>query len=55
MKRMLRMKDKKGQGLVEYALIIGAVALVVVLALSAIPGPINDILAVVTDALGIAP
>lgn len=47
-------KDKKGQGMVEYALILGFVALCVVLALGSIPEPLSRILSVVTETLGLS-
>ena len=46
-------KGRKGQGMAEYALIIGLVAICLVLALSSIPDPIAKILAVVAETLGI--
>ncbi|NLE24462.1 MAG: Flp family type IVb pilin [Clostridiaceae bacterium] len=37
------MKSKKGQGMVEYGLIIGLIAIVVIVALGALGGGLNDI------------
>jgi Flp pilus assembly pilin Flp len=47
--------SQRGQGLAEYALIIGFVVICVVMALSVIPEPINEILANVAEALGVTP
>ncbi len=45
-------KDEKGQGLTEYALILGAIAIAVVGILFAIGGHIGDIFSGVEDELG---
>lgn len=37
------MKSKKGQGMVEYGLIIGLIAIVVIVALTALGGGLNSI------------
>jgi|GEM_PF-6030354 Flp pilus assembly pilin Flp len=47
--------SQRGQGLTEYALIIGFVAICVMMALSVIPEPISEIIAAVAEALGISP
>ena len=46
-----RIKDKKGQGMVEYALIIGLVAVVLVVALNALEVDIAAAFKKITDAL----
>lgn len=51
----LKNKHKKGQGMVEYALIIGFIALLVIGALKLIPQPLEDILGDIAAALGAPP
>ena len=46
-------KSKKGQGLVEYALIIGCVALCVVMVLRELPEPIMAIFTKILETLSI--
>ncbi|MCX7773870.1 MAG: Flp family type IVb pilin [Clostridia bacterium] len=46
------MKSQKGQGMVEYGLIIGLVAVVVIVALGLMSGSIQDIFGKITTALG---
>ena len=43
MKEMKNLKRKSGQGLVEYALIIGLVAIVAIAALSVCSGTLKDL------------
>lgn len=45
-------KSEKGQGMVEYGLIIGLVAIVVIVALTALSGGLNNIFGQITTALG---
>lgn len=45
------MKDKKGQGMVEYALIIGLIAVVLIVALQNIEGGISGAFDKIVDAL----
>lgn len=47
--------SRKGQGMTEYALIIGFVALLLVSVLSLLHDPITRILAAANEALGIGP
>ncbi len=47
----LMKNNKKGQGMVEYGLIIGLVALVVIGALVALGGGLGDIFNEITDGL----
>ena len=48
-------RDEEGQGLTEYALILGAIAIAVVVILLAIGGHINNIFSTVRDELGNVP
>ena len=52
---MNSMKSEKGQGLVEYALILVLVALAVILVLSYLSGGINSAFSKVNSALNTAP
>ena len=45
--------NKKGQGMVEYALIIGLVAVVLVVALGVLSGGIGDLFTSIGEALGV--
>ncbi|NLB79432.1 MAG: Flp family type IVb pilin [Clostridiaceae bacterium] len=45
------MKSKKGQGMVEYGLIIGLIAIVVIGALVALSGGLNGIFGAITTEL----
>ena len=45
-------KEEEGQGLVEYALIIGLISIVAIAALSAAGGSINSMFTSVSDKLG---
>lgn len=45
------MKDKKGQGLVEYALIIGLIAVVLIVALQNVEGGISGVFQKIVTAL----
>ena len=45
------MKNKKGQGMVEYGLIIGLVAVVLIVALGLLTGGLEDIFGKITAAL----
>ncbi len=47
-------KEEEGQGLVEYALIIGLISIVAIAALSAAGGSINSMFTSVSDKLGSA-
>jgi len=49
---MKSIKNEKGQGMVEYALIIGLVAIVVVVALGLLGGSITDTFNSIVDKLG---
>jgi len=49
---MKSIKNEKGQGMVEYALIIGLVAIVVVVALGLVGGSITDTFNSIVDKLG---
>lgn len=49
------MKSKKGQGMVEYGLIIGLIAIVVIVALGALGGGLNDIFDGISDTVGAVP
>jgi pilus assembly protein Flp/PilA len=52
MKKLIRfLKDENGQGMVEYGLIIGLIALVVIVALIALGPKIEDLFTNVGDAL----
>ncbi|MGI6166982.1 MAG: Flp family type IVb pilin [Eubacteriales bacterium] len=52
MKKLIRfLKDENGQGMVEYGLIIGLIALVVIVALIALGPKIKDLFTNVGDAL----
>ncbi|MEW6622198.1 MAG: Flp family type IVb pilin [Bacillota bacterium] len=44
-------KDEEGQGLVEYALIIGLIAIVAIAALGWVSGGLDDIFGRIKDAL----
>jgi pilus assembly protein Flp/PilA len=48
---VLSFKGKKGQGLVEYALILVLVAIVVIVVLTAMGGSVNTIFSKVDNAL----
>jgi pilus assembly protein Flp/PilA len=54
MMKMLKglMRNRKGQGMVEYGLIIGLVAIVVIFALTALGGGLEGIFGEINDALG---
>lgn len=45
------MTDEEGQAITEYALIIGLIVLVVIIALTALGGKINDIFEALVDSL----
>ncbi|HHU90921.1 MAG TPA: Flp family type IVb pilin [Clostridiaceae bacterium] len=49
------MKSKKGQGMVEYGLIIGLIAIVVIVALTALGGGLEGIFNTITDKLAEVP
>ena len=49
------MKSKKGQGMVEYGLIIGLIAIVVIVALTALGGGLNGIFEKITTELAEVP
>ncbi len=49
------LEAKKGQGLVEYALIIALVSIVLVGALVAMTGALEAVFTAITTALGLAP
>ncbi len=51
----LYFKSRKGQGLAEYALIIGFIAISLVSLLRLVPEPITKILTAIADALKITP
>jgi pilus assembly protein Flp/PilA len=51
----LMKNNRKGQGMVEYGLIIGLIAIVVIVALTALGGGLNGIFEKINDALGFAP
>jgi pilus assembly protein Flp/PilA len=51
----LRMKSEKGQGMVEYGLIIGLVAIVVIGALIALGGGLNGIFGRINGAISSIP
>lgn len=44
-------RNQKGQGMVEYGLIIGLVAVVLIVALTALSGSLEGIFTSITDAL----
>lgn len=46
------MKSKKGQGMVEYGLIIGLIAIVVIVALGLLGEGLDGIFRTITDAVG---
>ena len=50
-----KMKDEKGQGLVEYALIIVLVSIVCMIALSALGVSVSTVFDDITTALGLRP
>ncbi|MEW5783779.1 MAG: Flp family type IVb pilin [Bacillota bacterium] len=52
-KRLL--KDESGQGLSEYGLIIGLVAIALVVALGLMTGALKNIFNAITEALNLAP
>ena len=53
MREMMRLvKDEEGQGMVEYGLIIGLVAVVVIVALTALGGGIKAKFEQINDTLG---
>jgi pilus assembly protein Flp/PilA len=45
-------KEEEGQGLVEYALIIGLISIVAIAALTAAGGSIGDMFSAVSESLG---
>lgn len=49
------MKSEKGQGMVEYGLIIGLVAIVLIGALTLLGGGLEGIFERITDALALTP
>jgi len=49
--RKLNALRKKGQGLVEYALILVLIAIVVIIILTLLGGAVNNIFSVITSAL----
>jgi len=49
---MLFAAKEKGQGLVEYALILVLIAIVVIVALTALGGQVNNVFTEITDELG---
>lgn len=50
---LMQMKNnKKGQGMVEYGLIIGLIAIVVIVALTAMGGKLDDIFQFISGKLG---
>lgn len=53
--KQLKRKQKEGQGMVEYALIIGFIALMIVGALRLIPQPLEEIFGDIAEALGGSP
>ena len=46
------MKSKKGQGMVEYGLIIGLIAIIVITALGLLGGNLNNIFNSIADTVG---
>jgi len=46
-----RMRQRKGQGLVEYALIIGLVTIVIIAALTALSGTTNNLVGNVSNSM----
>ena len=50
-----RMKNKKGQGMVEYGLIVGLIAIVVIVALTAMGGGLKSIFEKITGELAKVP
>lgn len=48
---MMFKRDEEGQGLVEYALIIGLIAIVVIVAITALSGQLTDIFDNITQGL----
>jgi len=50
---VMHLGNKKGQGMVEYALIIGLVAVVLVAALAVLSGGIGDLFTSIGEALGV--
>lgn len=48
-------ENKKGQGLVEYGLIIGLVAVVVIASLALLGGKLKEFFNTILTALGVAP
>ena len=54
-KMWLAMKSEKGQGLVEYALILALVAIVVIAALTVLGGEARDAMNDVAEEIGNAP
>ncbi|HHW23041.1 MAG TPA: Flp family type IVb pilin [Clostridiaceae bacterium] len=56
LKMFLQMKNnRKGQGMVEYGLIIGLIAIVVIIALTTLGGGLEGIFNDINDALGFVP
>jgi len=47
--------NRKGQGMVEYGLIIGLIAIVVIIALTTLGGGLEGIFNDINDALGFVP
>ncbi len=54
-KLLSQMKNEKGQGMVEYGLIIGLIAIVVIVALTALGGGLEGIFTDINTALGLTP
>ena len=50
-KNWLKRKDEEGQGLVEYGLILGLIAVVAIAALNATGGSVNDLVQKVANSL----